>query len=112
MKRGNNMPASTNRQSYRDLPIEIQTDPIFFHKSQVSVGARFRHKGRLNPGTTWVLQRIWTMKNEKYGRVRMHVVSVQKLDDILELRCEETGEERSLRFVYSSYSSIWQLEEQ
>lgn len=103
------MPASNNRQSYRDLPIAIQIDPIFFHKSQLAVGAKFRHLGRRRPGTTWILQRIWTIKNEKYGPVRMHVASVQKLKDILELRCEEDGEVRTALFGYLSYSAIWRL---
>lgn len=104
------MPASTTRKPYRDLPIAIQTDPIFFHKSQLAVGAKFRHMGRRRPGTTWTLQRIWTIKNEKYGRVRMHVASVQKLNDILELRCEEDGEVKTAVFQYLSYSAIWRLE--
>ena len=104
------MPASTNRKSYRDLPIAIQTDPIFFHKSQLAVGARFRHMGRLRPGTTWVLQRIWTMRKERYGDVRMHTTSVQTLRDRLELRCEEDGNVRTPSFQYLSYSAIWRLE--
>jgi hypothetical protein len=46
----------------RRLPRQVATDvldPIFFHKSVVKVGTRFTYHGRLFPGTTWIVYRIW-----------------------------------------------------
>ncbi len=104
--------AQTNKaESWRDAPIVVYTDPVFFHKTQVHVGSRFLHLGRRAPRTNWIVQRVWTFSSEKYGRVRQYVANVRKLDDILEMRCEETGEIRTVRFIYMSYSAIWRLQD-
>jgi len=105
------MAQTSKAESWRDAPIVVYTDAIFFHKSQIRVGSRFLHLGRRAPRTTWIVQRVWTFTSEKYGRVRQYVANVRTLNDILELRCEETGEERTIRFQYCSYSSIWRLQD-
>lgn len=105
------MTRSTNskdqaRCGWRRLPVVIQNDLVFFHKTQLKLGSRIRCFGRRDSGTTWIIQRIWTFNT----RGRSHVTVPQKLDDVLELRCEETGEYRDLRFGSMSYSAIWRLE--
>lgn len=98
------------KNSWQTAPIVVYSDPIFFHKSQIKVGSHFLHFGRRMPRTNWIVQRIWTFQKEKYGRVRSYVTDVRTLNDILEMRCEETGEIRSVRFGYISYSAIWRLQ--
>jgi hypothetical protein len=94
------------RPDWRRLPVVVHNDPIFFHKSQVRIGSRLRCFGRSRPATTWVAQRIWTFNR----RGRSYVTAVQTLRDVVELRCEETGERLDLRFGSISYSAIWRLE--
>lgn len=104
------MAKSTARpRDLSQIPIAVYTDPIFFHKSQVKTGTRFYHLGRLNPQTTWIVDTIWSLRHERYGWVKSRVADVRKLDDIMELRCEQTGERRQIRFGYASYSAIWRV---
>jgi hypothetical protein len=96
----------------RRLPRQVATDvldPIFFHKSVVKVGTRFTYHGRLFPGTTWIVYRIWHIALSNGERVRTNPAWVVALKDRIEMRCEETGEIRSLSFDYISYSAIWRV---
>lgn len=93
------------------IPVAVYSDPIFFHKSNVKVGTRFRNVGRLTPNTTWVVQAIWTTSKGPMGNTRHYVASVRTLQDRVEMRCEENGDVKLLIFGGISYSAIWRLEE-
>lgn len=94
----------------KTIPTAVFSNPIFFSKYNVTVGTRLRHYGRRAHGTTWVVNDITTITPGKYGRVQHQIAFVRTLEDILNCRCEETGEWRQLRFVYVSYSAIWRLD--
>jgi hypothetical protein len=98
------------QDDWRQAPIAVYSDPIFFSKYNVKTGTRFRHFGRRRSGTTWTVVNIWTFKPGKYGRTRHNVNEVQHLDDILVLH-SDSGEERTIRFGYASYSAIWRLDQ-
>src|SRR3954470_4538672 len=105
------MPSSRHSTAeWKDAPIAVYTDPIFFSKYNVKTGTRLRHYGRRASGTTWVVVGIWTFRSGRYGRTRHHVTEVQHLDDILILH-NDRGEQREIRFGYASYSAIWRLED-
>ncbi len=91
------------------IPVSVYSDPIFFHKSNVKVGTRFRNYGRLTSGTTWVVQAIWTTSHGQFGVTRHYVASVRTLKDRVDLRCEENGDIKNLVFSGMSYSSIWRV---
>ena len=101
--------ASLRIRDVSRVPIEVFTDPIFFHKSQIKVGTVLRHLGRKNPNTIWIVERIWSLRHTQHGWVKSSVAMTIKLDDLLDLRCEQTNEVRTLRFSYMSYSAIWRL---
>src|SRR5215203_2411919 len=102
---------ATSKSDWKTIPVAVYSDPIFFHKSRVKVGTRFRNYGRLTSDTTWVVQAIWTMSRGPMGVTRHYVASVRTLKDRLELRCEETGDVKLLAFDGMSYSAIWRLDE-
>jgi hypothetical protein len=52
---------------------------------------------------------IWTITGRGLLRARTSVYDVRTLEDVLELRCEETLEKVTRRFGYLSYSAIWRL---
>jgi hypothetical protein len=103
--------ATSTKPSWDRIPIAVFSDPIFFHKSNVKVGSRFRNYGRLTSDTNWVVQAIWTLSHSNFGVTRHYVASVRTLKDRLELRCEETGEVKNLTFSGMSYSAIWRLDD-
>ena len=97
---------TTSRRDWDRLPTVVYTDPIFFHKTQVRLGSRFRCFGRRNPNATWVAYGFWT--HVKRGKA--YVTAPQTLSDLVRLRCEETGETLEITFGSLSYSAIWRLE--
>lgn len=83
-------------------------DNIFFHKTQIKIGTRLWHMGRLAPNTVWVVTSIRTW-DAKTGRLRPSD-SVQKLSDDVYLRREDNRHDlRQGTFHYLSYSAIWRL---
>jgi len=100
------------RRDWRDLPVVLQTDPIFFHKSQLAVGTRLRCFGRRDPNTTWVVEEVWTIKRNRHGggEVRVRVTVPQTLRDRLVLRREYGSTSHELSFGSASYSAIWRIE--
>lgn len=110
--------ASSTITNLRDLPIashtlpkpELGFDPIYFTKSSVKLGTRIKYYGRINPGSVWVVQTIWTFRNEKYGRVRSWIADVRTIHDVLEIRNDRTGEIRNVSFEYVSSSARWRIE--
>jgi len=103
--------ATSTKTSWDKIPIAVFTDPIFFHKSNIRLGTRFRNYGRLTSGTTWVVQAIWTLSHSSFGVSRHMITNVRTLKDRLEMHCEETGEIKTLAFDYMSYSAIWRLDD-
>jgi len=91
-------------------PVVI-TDPVFFHKTQVHCGSRFQFYGRTIKGhpTTWVVEQIWTVTGHGRDKIKSSIYDVRTLDDILEMRCEETLQRRNMQFKYMSYSAIWRI---
>jgi hypothetical protein len=110
--------AVDNIRDLREVPIAVHTapkpdlsfDPIYFTKASVKLGTTIKYYGRINTGTVWIVDQIWTFRSEKYGRVRSWVTEIRKLDDIVQLRNEKTGEVRSLRFEYLSSSARYRIE--
>jgi hypothetical protein len=102
--------ARSTKVAFDKIPVAVFSDPIFFHKSNVKLGTRFRNYGRLTSGTTWVVQAIWTTTHGPMGETRHYVASVRTLKDRVELRCEETGTVKLLHFGGMSYSAIWRLD--
>ena len=88
---------------------ETYRDGIFFNKSDIKTGSRIIHYGRRASKTTWIIYDIWTFTGSGRDRVRSSVADVRTLDDRLDLRCEETGERRTMSFTYLVYSSLWRL---
>lgn len=101
---------STKSTDWRDAPIAVYTDPIFFAKYNIHVGTRLIYYGRTASGKRLTVEAIWTFKSSPHGRLRSYVTSVQKLDDILELRGDD-GTHWERTFSYCSYSSLYRLEE-
>lgn len=89
---------------------ETYRDGIFFNKADVKVGTKFTHYGRRNSPTTWIVHSIWTITGSGRDRVKSRVFNVRTLADFLEIRCEETGEYRTINFTYVCYSAIWRME--
>lgn len=89
---------------------ETYRDDVFFNKAEVRTGTRILHYGRRTHPTTWIVDAIWTITGSGHDRVRSSIYTVRTLDDRIELRCEETGEWRTMSFTYLVYSSLWRLE--
>jgi hypothetical protein len=100
---------TTQKHDLNKIPVRVFTDAVFFHKSQVKTGSRFICFGRTNFHTTWVVNSITHIFSEKRRMFQTKTAFVYALKDIVELRCEETGEFKKLRFSYLSYSAIYRL---
>lgn len=84
-------------------------DPVFFSKDQLKVGSILKYYGRHAPGTTWEVTKIWYFTKVK-GQYRSHRnQTVTKLDDAIEVVCQDDGTIMELTFQYLSYSAIWRL---
>jgi hypothetical protein len=105
------MTANT-RTDLAKMPTAVFADPIYFSKFNVRTGTRIRSYGRKSYGTTWVVNSITTITSGKYGRVKHNIAYVRTLEDVVELRCEETGEFRQCRFGYLSEAARWRLDDQ
>jgi len=97
--------------SYEAAPPEGEFDGIYFTKASIKLGTTITYYGRTNKGTKWIVQAIWTFRREKYGRVRSWLADVRTNSDIIELRNDETGEVRSLRFEYLAVSARYRVDE-
>jgi len=91
---------------------ETYRDGIFFNKSDIRTGSRIIHYGRRASKTTWIVNAIWTITGTGHDRVKSSIYDVRTLDDRLDLRCEETGEWRTMAFMYLVYSSLWRLRDE
>lgn len=88
---------------------EIFADPIFFHKSQVSVGSRLRYFGRTNPNSEWRVVAIQSYRRVNKTWRMHHVEQVAHLGDDVIVVNQATWEQRTISFSYMSYSAIWRL---
>lgn len=93
-------------------------DPVFFHKSRVKVGTRFRYFGRMDPGTVWEVATIHSYTKSRSAKRRgeynrRSVQQVHHLHDDVTLKCVTAGREgvplRATTFSSLSYSAIWRL---
>jgi hypothetical protein len=87
------------------------SDGVFFNKDEVKTGTRFIHYGRRDRPTHWVVNGIWTITGRGSDRVKARIYTVRTLSDRLEIRCEETGEFRTMSFEYLVYSALWRVAE-
>ena len=81
-------------------------DDIFFHKHQLRIGTALRYCGRIDPGSLWFVSGVYTGQH-----IQRKETFPQRLDDLVRLRNYQTDEVRFMRFVYLSYSAIWQIDE-
>jgi hypothetical protein len=86
------------------------SDATFFNKAEVRTGTRFTHYGRRGHPSIWVVNAIWTITGRGRDKVKSRIYTVRTLDDRIEIRCEETGEFRTMSFTYLVYSALWRLE--
>ena len=105
------MPQPLYKPDLDRIPLTVFTDPIFFSNDAIRVGKTMRYVGRINTDTTWLIQQIWSTRLEKYGWVKSSVPCAVKSQDIVELRCEQTGEVKRLIANYLEYSAIWRLDQ-
>lgn len=89
-------------------------DPIFFRKVDIKLGAELINFGRMDPGSTWRVDAIWTDLGLGRGRRRREVAFYMK-DHIVLIRISgPTGDhvtQRECSFQNLSYSAIWRLRE-
>ena len=97
--------------SHEAPPPDPEIDPIYFTKATIKLGRVVTYYGRTNRGTKWVVDRIWTFRNEKYGRVKSWMTEVRANGDIIEMFNEVTGERKELRFDYMASSVRYRLDE-
>jgi len=97
--------------SYETAPPEGEFDGIYFTKASIKRGTTITYYGRTAKGTKWIVETIWTFRREKYGRVRSWLNDVRTNNDIIELRNDETGEVRTLKFEYLASSARYRIDE-
>jgi hypothetical protein len=83
-----------------------ETDSVFLHRSQISIGTELINYGRLYHGTLW---RVIEIKNISSGGRTTRVTTIKSIHDIVVLCRVGSNETTQLGFVYLSYSAIWRL---
>jgi len=94
-----------------ELPKKWQgDDQVFFHRSQIKIGARIMNFGRLDHGQIWEVVEIKSYRVNRAGNWTSDKVDVvQKLADDVTIRRLGSNEHRTTSFANLSYSAIWRL---
>lgn len=87
------------------------SNSVFFDKSAVKTGTRILHHARRDRPTTWVVDGIFTITGSGRDKVKSRIYEARTLVDRLEMRCEETGERRTIVLQYAMYSALWEVQE-
>ena len=85
-------------------------DSIFFIKEQIKIGTILTYYGRLNPQSSWRVDRIVSHKLSPRGTWTPEPVkTVRYLSDIVYLGLIGTTFVRQGSFSHLSYSAIWRI---